>query len=168
MKTVLALAALALTLGGCASSATKQAQVNYYSAQAEALKAHSAQQATNLLEIDIDDSGKLKRLVVGRQIGNAPQIAMPTDPNVQMVGKLVDGAVAVGSIVAGGKAAQGLVSAVGGVVGTALKEMPQPVVVTQPEPVQIPGAPAPVVVQVPAPEIVQLPAPEVIVLPQQQ
>lgn len=145
--------AAAIAVGGCASQAYREAEREYYSAQASAVKAHSEQAALPLLNVQISDDGKLKSLIVGRQIGAVPQMTQPADPNVQMVREVVGGAVAVGSIVAGGNAAKGLVTATGRAIGGALQSMPQAVVVNQPAPVQIPGAPAPEVVVV-RPEVV--------------
>lgn len=145
--------AAAVALGGCASQAYREAEREYYAAQASAVKAHSKQAETPLLNVQISDDGNLKSLIVGRQIGAVPQMTQPADPNVQMVREVVGGAVAVGSIVAGGNAAKGLVNATGNAIGGALKSMQLPVIVNQPAPVQIPGAPAPEVVVV-RPEVV--------------
>lgn len=135
-------------LGGCGSAAHRKAEAEYYAAQADAVRAHSRQEETPLLNLQMSDDGKVRSLIVGRQIGAVPQMTLPADPNVQMVREVVGGAVAVGSIVAGGNAAKGLVTATGRAIGGALQSMPQAVVVQQPAPVQIPGAPAPEVVVV--------------------
>lgn len=148
MKLILIALATLIALSGCASTEYRQAQQQYFAAQADAVRAHSAQAQQPLLDLQMTEDGRLRSLTVGRQIGAAPQMAMPRDPNAEMLQAVVNGAVTVGSIVAGGQAARGLVTATGNAIGGALQAMPQPVVVTQPAPVQIPGAPAPEVVVV--------------------
>lgn len=148
MKLILIALATLIALSGCASTEYRQAQQQYYAAQADAVRAHSAQAKQPLLDLQMTEDGRLRSLTVGRQIGTAPQMTLPADPNVQIVREVVGGAVTVGTIVAGGHAAKGLVTATGQAIGGALQAMPQPVVVTQPAPVQIPGAPAPEVVVV--------------------
>lgn len=164
MKRLLMVCGAVAALGGCASPELKRAQANVHEAQADGLKAHAKQLELPLLELELGEDGRLKKLVVGRQIGAPPPVAMPQDPAVQMVGKVVDGAVAVGSIVGGGSAAKGIVEATGAAIGGALRHMPEAVVVEQPAPAQIPGAPPAEIVVVPPAETVVV-EPKVVVVP---
>lgn len=119
MKRFLILILAVFAMAGCASREYKEAQLRYYSAQAEAMKADAKQKEQPLVHIEMGDDGKLKTLVVGRQGGGqtAPTMVMPQDPNVEIVRSITSGIVTVGSIVAGGRAAGNLVEAVGSVVG---------------------------------------------------
>lgn len=156
---------LSVFLVACTSPQIRQSQADYDAAQAAVVKAYAKQAEANLLELELGDDGKLKRLVVGRQLGSPPQVTRPADPNVQMVREVVGGAVQVGGVLAGGKAAKGLVEAAGGAIAEALHSMPAPVVVEQPAPVQIPGAPPPEVVVVPPPDVVIVPPADPVIIP---
>lgn len=146
MKKMILVLALIVVLPGCSSKAFNAARETSVNAQAALATAYAKQAETNLVEIEMDEGGKLKKLVVGRQLGAAPQIAMPQDPAAQMVRDIVGGVTQVSTILAGGAAAKGVVEATGAAIGGALTAMPAPVVVEQAPPVQIPGAPAPEVV----------------------
>lgn len=130
MKAILIFLVLALT--GCANieGAIKATSEGNAAIQV----AHAKQEATPLLDLELYEDGRMKKLVVGRQLGAPAFAPMPVDPTIQVWDRALTTIGIVAAPLAAMKGASWLADSVGKAAGQGYKyvQSPQAPVVVQP------------------------------------